>query len=483
MDSAPSPNGDDGKTSGDKFLRLFSAMNSTSIAFKLQMALRDSAINSLACDYLSFDADNCPYLSPFRELLYSRTWKLLSFKRCGGVELLLVGDNNHNETTSSVGNGRSLQGLQEIESDRGVSIGARKTSVDRLVLIFGPDYEVGDGFLSNLWSRWNLGRCDLLNLNITEQLVRDFSAITHQSRTQQLRLRIRDFLLPLTEPIFAEWTAFCQSLVVNHPCLEEFEISSDDFPDSYLSIFVKAALRNHKRMKKFTSKGPADRDFLVSLSHALVDFQTIGSDRVPLSHRLESLTIENTRLTEGIDRELEVCCSSLRHAHGLTSLSLENYNFLGCAMKVLVASLIAMPKLSSLSLDHCNFAPQSVTCLCQDILAKNKVPSLRRLTVTQSLIDGISSALVSNTSLETLPNLTVVRGYRGYTMRIQATAMQKFYLDLNRGGRRLLNQTLPRSLWPLILSRSMRQVYFGGEDRHLDVLFCLLRNRIAQEFE
>mmetsp|Transcript_26496 Transcript_26496/g.43567 ORF Transcript_26496/g.43567 Transcript_26496/m.43567 type:complete len:135 (+) Transcript_26496:2-406(+) len=130
---------------------------------------------------------------------------------------------------------------------------------------------------------------------------------------------------------------------------------------------------------------------------------------------------------------------------------------------------------------------RSIHYLCQEGLQHNKIPTLRALSIPEVASDALAAALQYNTSLERL--LMEGRG-----------SMHTFYLDLNRGGRRLVQldgidagndcagpryQNVSASLWPLVLNRAMHhktdKFYYGGERRHLDVLYCLLRNRILLE--
>jgi hypothetical protein len=109
-------------------------------------------------------------------------------------------------------------------------------------------------------------------------------------------------------------------------------------------------------------------------------------------------------------------------------------------------------------------------------LKQNAIPSLRALSIPEDAKDDMLSALVDNTSLEAL-------------LMAGRTEFHTYYLDLNRGGRRVLHQSpsVPTSLWPSILARAMPHQagnhYYGGVERHLDVLYCLLRSKVLLEAE
>jgi hypothetical protein len=186
--------------------------------------------------------------------------------------------------------------------------------------------------------------------------------------------------------------------------------------------------------------------------------------------RLTFLEITNDKLTEDRMAGLTSFLQSLSQS-SLQSLSLGEYMIVEEDMRALVESLRICSSISHLSLLTCGMTWAGIQDFAQHL--QTDFGTLTSLAIPGDAVPAID--LQRNTSLQELD-------------MENRTPTLDYYLDLNRGGRRVLQQQqqvndLPSSLWPLLLQRAQRLSYYGGPDRSLDVLYCLLRSRILLEHD
>jgi hypothetical protein len=279
--------------------------------------------------------------------------------------------------------------------------------------------------------------------------------------------------------------------VYNHPLLKVLKLNNCNLPDHLLAFLIETTICQHPSLEEIELKGNSCQEqSLLALARALTKTTSNATnshpDNIPLlSKRLSALSVTNKELSEDPVPGLMEFCRALHMARSLTYLSMGEYMLHEFDMKALVDSMGFLPSIRNLSLLTCGMTAQSIHRLCHDGLQHNKIPSLRALSIPEDASDALATALKQNTSLERL----LMEG---------RTGAHTYYLDLNRGGRRLLQEVTVRdpsvtpaihlvspSLWPLVLCRAMyhksNKYYYGGEGRHLDVLYCLLRNLILLE--
>jgi hypothetical protein len=518
-----------------KMLRLSQSMHPNTIVFRILMAQRDYCVNGLSCKGLnlrigardnesltipqhppgqdamdssavssSSSSTSNPCAKHLRDLLYSREWLRVEFEQCQGVESLLVVDVSNTEYR-----------LDNCTDGSSTPSGARSTnpttSVDFLSIrclspfpdpcdSYSTARTLGQSFFGNVWKRWKVQKCRL-SVVFTEEWLRDFTAPESYSSLTELDLSGSTFRCHIEDtPMLPDdthessririppsWDQFCRALVYNHPQLKVLHINKCNLADYLLAFFITTTVAHHPTLTELTVKGShCQQQSLLSLSRVLASPSSQIVSTTPsssLSGRLTVLSLTNQVLTEDVVPGLAEFCRSLRFATFLTFLSLGDYMLHEPEMRALVHSLGKMPFLTSLSLMTCGMTSQSIQHFCREGLQLNTIPSLRALSIPEDAKDAISTALVFNTSLERL----LMEG---------RSEKHTFYLDLNRGGRRLLQQkpktttdapasAVPISLWPLVLDRAMHpraeKFYYGGQQRHVDVLFCLLRNKILLE--
>ena len=197
-----------------------------------------------------------------------------------------------------------------------------------------------------------------------------------------------------------------------------------------------------------------------------------------------------------MSRSLLFFCQALKHASSLTKLELNDYLLGENELLALFRSLALAsdkPKIERLSLFSCATVSSDVyervlcntessikqntherqkttSSLITSSLVHNQLPELRILALPREASKALCTVLKSNTSLRWITNSG-------------RTKTHEYYLDLNRGGRRILtdNPSSIPSLWPTILERAQsrsKDRYCGGPERTHDVIYCLLRNKI-----
>mmetsp|Transcript_25611 Transcript_25611/g.60030 ORF Transcript_25611/g.60030 Transcript_25611/m.60030 type:complete len:589 (+) Transcript_25611:158-1924(+) len=496
----------------------------------------------------SGEASPAMYINPLKVLIHSRRWLRLEFHRCLGVESLLwlpakanaAGDDDVGTGPAKAANTTEVDSIL-LKFSRSLVLNVDSYDAERhrnffadlldhwkvrrlsLSMHFCPDWTrefchrrvsslEGLEFLPDC--TWHNGESapaeesDDVNDDINDDDVND-------DAEQNEGIRQKD------TPEAADcWEIFCRKLGINHPHLRSLEVGFK-LPDVDLAYLIDHAVApvadaGESPVTSSAAVLPIEKlhfgkwcccgdRSLRALSRALES---------PSGRRWRSLTMSRgTKLPSraaieagyrhAIDRDGErallAFCRALKHATALSKLDLGDYvldeRTLGAIFESLAA---ASAPIERLSLFHCATTSSDVfgrvlsgvdggggadssserggpagSSSAMSPLIQNRLPSLRMLYLSKDADKALCRVLKSNTSITSISNH-------------RRTKTHEYYLDLNRGGRRILtasSSVLSPSLWPRILERAgtRNDLYCGGENRKHDVVHCLLRNRILLE--
>ena len=548
-----------------KMLELSNSMHPQYISFVIFQALNSSAYNGISCHGLdmssvqskddeSGDSENpseetesptTSYINHLKILIHSRNWRRLEFHRCAGVESLMWN-----------------------REDLGNEVLQPTTQVDFLVLKLKRcsaggfyDEERHRDFFVNLWTRWNVQKLSL-SMDLTPEWSKEFCRHSfsvleelhinpdckwHRTPTTDEAARTEAVGTAANgkkngetndgDTIIQEvdcWEYFCRELRGNHPRLKSLEIHcrTSDKELAYLinhaivpaiaaAEAAEAADPNCKiqvailPIEKLFFGKPCfcDERSLLALTRVLTSSSAPRWKSLTMSRGVKlpsraMLDAGHPLPPRPTDRRFFFeFCRSLQHATVLTSLTLGGYILDEFEMGALFESLVvASGRIEKLSLHDCAATSDEVyeKALCGGIICKdessssptsgliqNQLPHLRFLHLPREALKALLEVLKSNTSIEWIT----------HTWR---TKTHDYYLDLNRGGRRILTAEIDGSchqdahtstsaisptLWPKVLERASSDLhsglrkdrYCGGENRKYDVVYHLLRNRILLE--
>ncbi len=545
-----------------KMLELSKSMHPQYISFQVFLALNSTAYNGLSCHGLdmrilqekdgesaehenSSEDSPTPYLKHLKLLIHSRKWLRLEFHRCLGVELL-VSMSEEAVNGGDKGNDR----LEEVDTQQ-------ITEVEHLVLKFRKSSQFSTkydekrhrDFFLNLWSRWKVQQLTIAmdftpestkafcrhGVSVLEELEISPECTWHRPPNTTARTDAVESDLNVdhgdendekdeTNAIedFDCWELFCRELRTNHPRLKVLEIHCKT-SDSELAYLIDHAIASTAKKchnsRISSSVLPMEKLFFGKLCSCDI-MSLLALSRVLTScsaRRWKSLTISRgfklpsrAVLDAGLPlpprpadrRGLLEFCRCLKHATDLTRLNLADYILDEVEMGALFESLVlASGRIEKLSLFGCAATSNEVyeTVLCGSTysgenkessftpyLILNQLPNLQFLHLPREALKALCKVLKSNTSIEFINN-------HG------RTKTHEFYLDLNRGGRRILTASvtesdgvqsaIPPTLWPNVLELASTDIhpglkkdrYCGGKNRKYDVVYHLLRNRILLE--
>ena len=322
------------------------------------------------------------------------------------------------------------------------------------------------------------------------------------------------------------WELFCRQLPINHPRLKHLTIQCKA-RDEDLAYLIKHGISSPPflaletlRFGKMCSCGDLS---LVALARALTlttattIASTINDEVSPCySQRLKILSMSSgTKLPSSSSalladihqqqRGLVDVCHALETTTALTHLEIFDYVLDQTELRVLLESLVKNGgSIERLSLLTCGVTSPVVYKTFQECLTRNQLPFLKVLLLPEPASKFLGKALEFNTSIES------INYSRGGSPNL------RYYLDLNRGGRRILTNattntntdaastknsnrhftssnstasentvpTISPALYPRILDRAShmkKHGYLGTDKRRYDVVYCLLRNRILLE--
>ncbi len=522
------------------------------ISFQVFLALNSTAYNGLSCHGLdiyfaqaedgesvdteiSSEESQSPYLNHLKVLIQSRKWLRLEFHRCLGVESLFC--------TQS----RAERGEDGPEIDD-----QQTTEVEHLVLKFRKSSAIYDekrhcDLFLNIWSHWNVKQLTI-SMDFTPEWTKEFcrhgvsaleeleispECMWHRPSKTTTRMQViengnnnRDHNEKETSNEAKDmncWDFFCQELRKNHPKLKVLEIhcKTSDSDLAYLIDHAIAATTSDLPSETPSSVLPIEQLFFGKLCSC------DGMSLLALSRVLESssaLRWQSLTMSRGfklpsraaLDAGLPLpqrppdkggllqFCRSLKHAKALTKLCLADYILDEIEMGALFESLVlASGRIEKLSLFGCgaisnevyesvlcggSFASENNKSCSTSFLMQNRLPNLRFLHLPREALKALCKVLKFNTSIEFINNHGRTRTH-------------EYYLDLNRGGRRILTASATKfngqqvhsaispKLWPNVLELASTDInpglnkdrYCGGKNRKYDVVYHLLRNRILLE--
>ena len=494
-----------------------------------------------------------PCLKHLKLLIHSRKWLRLEFHRCLGVELLV-------STSEEVVNdgGKGNDGLVEVDAQQITEVKHLVLKFHKCSQSSTKyDEKRHRDFFLNLWSRWKVQQLTIAmdftpestkafcrhGVSVLEELEISPECTWHRppnttARTDAVESTIHvddgdenvnvndelDDEMEETNTIedFDCWELFCRELRTNHPRLKVLEIHCKT-SDSELAYLIEHAIASTAK-KDYNSQLsssvlPMEKLFFGKLCSCDI-MSLLALSRVLTSswaRRWKSLTISRgfklpsrAALDAGLPlpqrpadrRGLLEFCRSLKHATALTRLNLADYILDEIEMGALFESLVlASGRIEKLSLFGCAATSNGVyeTVLCggtcssenkessfTPYLILNQLPNLQFLHLPREALKALCKVLKSNASIEFINNHGRTRTH-------------EYYLDLNRGGRRILtasatesdgvHSAIPPTLWPNVLELASTDIhpglkkdrYCGGKNRKYDVVYHLLRNRILLE--
>jgi len=324
------------------------------------------------------------------------------------------------------------------------------------------------------------------------------------------------------------WKFFCQNLRINHPNLKSLQVRCKT-GDEELAYLIDEAIApaclpleelrfgrmcfcGEKSLRALTRAMTARGESALSPPSPAQPLKT-ATTTTSLRWKTLSMFRERPQTTRGNpdgpppapQTGLLEFCRALRHAPSLALLELGCYIIGASELKALLDSLVlASGRIERLSLLFCYVTNPSVyvEVLCgrgplsTSALVHDRLPELRFFLLPGKAWIALEHVLRVNTAIESISS-------------IGCSKKHEYYLDLNRGGRRMLktgrntdcnannndeqesnapaSSGVPPSLWPLVLQRASWEKakethrYAGGKRRQYDVVYCLLRNRILLE--
>ena len=453
------------------------------------------------------------YTKYLKALIHSRRWLRVEFHRCLGVEYLICPvESEHDE--------------KDLKQPVGVDTLLLK--LPRCAPITGGCYdeERHRNFFANLWKYWKIQKLSL-SMDFTPEWTKEFcrhevSMLKELEINPECNFHRYDDSNQTNEADEVNgidcWQLFCQELRKNHPHLNSLSIycKTSDKDLSYLIDYAiaPAGLTDANSNTPstvlpiqalfFSKLCSCDEKSLLALSRILnsasgQNWRSLSISRgvkLPSQSSLDDGLPLPSRPT-GRHGLLEFC-RSLQYATALTKLTMGDFIFDEFEMGALFESLVlASGKIEKLSLFDSaatsnqvyekvlcggainDISPKSPSCLIQ-----NQLPNLRFLHFPREALKALVEVLRYNTSIE-----WINASFR--------TKTHEYYLDLNRGGRRILTNSVGSkysskvspTLWPQILERASSDLrtelhkdrYCGGENRKYDVVYHLLRNQILLE--
>jgi hypothetical protein len=188
-------------------------------------------------------------------------------------------------------------------------------------------------------------------------------------------------------------------------------------------------------------------------------------------HQLSCLILSHHVLSEDrVPGLLEFLESIGSPACRLQDLTMDQYMLMDDDMIMLTESLQRSSSIARLSLTTCGITSRGIQSFAASLA---DMQGLRHLAMPGDAAHQLFEGLADNVFLQSLE----------FPPEFQNCPTEiSYYLDLNRGGRRLLQEAnVPRALWPLALARANQTKYIHGINRRADAIYCLLRGRVLLE--
>jgi hypothetical protein len=412
-------------------LRISGGLDTTTIVSRLAQAKAYTSITSLSCYRIYFNDDITPCVL---DLLRSRQkWDILDLRSCTGqVEKVI-----DTIFTHCVVNRFSLTDLEHFSDDASMALGR------------------GMVVANNNKSQTSLSQ---LHLNVPLQTSSVRNVMEGLSRTTTLtELDLSGcHWNDLSVSTFSQALHSCQSI-------QTLALRRCNLEDSQVAAIVRG-LASHPSLTSLNLQNNAcSTNTLAALSQILSNNSQVS--------KLSTLVMTHGVLSEDRISGLTAFFAALGSRRcSLTEVVLEQFMLVDDDMAQLTSSLKQNNLLESLSLTTCGITSKGI-----DMFATGfpEMRGLRRLSVPGDAVAAISNALVDNVYLQILefpPDVqSIPRG-------------MSFYLDLNRGGRRILHDfDIGPPLFPNVLARANNVSYMHGRSQGSDVIYSLLRGRILLE--
>lgn len=480
------------------------------ISDRIIQATKRLSINTLVCDGLDLSES---YLRELKVLVCSRNWSRIELNRCKGIGSLF-------HESSNVG-----------EESNGISVGY-------LFLRFLPESQHGyngdrDGnFFVNLFILWKVQRL-FIWMDFTPSWTREFCANPSSDDKNSICTSFHSELEELTigdgctwhlqangnnetvdatenEIIMDCWKYLCRHLAVVHPKLKALLVMCKAGDDD-LAFLIRHTAGPHCLLPaletlRFGKRCFCDQNSLAALTQAfsativteIDDSASKEEEYSSFSKRIKELSICRGKplpsiwkplpsgslgLMDEIHRQqlgLLDFCAALGTATALQCLVVSDYVFDAKELGRLFESLVRSGgKIERIWLLQCNVTSPNDYEELKGYLLRNELQRLKNLFLPEEAAKVLGEALEKNTSVE------FINYSRGGSPTL------RYYLDLNRGGRRIINggasesPNVAPSLYPILLDRASvlgkKERYLGGDKRKYDVIYSLLRNRIALE--
>lgn len=508
-----------------KMLTLYGCPKYNSV--RILRALESNDYNAICCHNMDLNEGDFgepppEYRESLKALIHSRKWLRLEFHTCVGLEYLFCPEANDEEELRQTTEVDTLLLKLPLQCGMGVCSCYNK--------------ERHPNFFASLWKYWKVRKLNL-SMNFNPEWTKEFcrrevSLVEDLEINPECRFHRYDDKGSQSENDGNEttngtddvkdidcWKLFCRELRENHPHLTSLAIyckTSDNDLAYLIDHAIAPANLTDSDSKTASAVLPIEHLYFSKLCKC--DDQSLYAlSRVLNSssaQKWRSLTISRgvklpsrASLDEGLPlpprplfrHGLLEFCRSLRYAPALTKLSMGDFIFDEFEMGALFESLVlASGRIEKLSLFDsaatsndvyekvlCGGAIGNISQESPSSLIQNRLPNLRFLRFPREALKALVEVLKYNTSIESI----------NHTWRTQT---HEYYLDLNRGGRRILTNSAGTkdgslkaspTLWPTILERASSNLhtsfeknrYCGGEKRKYDVVYHLLRNKILVE--
>jgi hypothetical protein len=413
-------------------LRISGGLDVPTTISRLAQAKAYSSITSLSCYRVDFTDVVTPHVL---ELLRCRRhWEILDLRSCHGQVDLVV----DTILTRCVVDRLCLTDLEDLPRDtaaalsRGLVVASNncnKTFVSQLYLNIPFSVETLQSMQDGLSQTTTLKELDLSGSKWQDTSVTSFGNLLRQNTSiEKLKFK-RCQLQDLQIAELVQALAF------------HLNLTSLDLEHNACSTLTLRSLATLLRQQEFHHH---------QLSCLILSHHVLSEDRVPgLLEFLESIGSPACRLQD---------------------LTMDQYMLMDDDMIMLTESLQRSSSIARLSLTTCGITSRGIQSFAASLA---DMQGLRHLAMPGDAAHQLFEGLADNVFLQSLE----------FPPEFQNCPTEiSYYLDLNRGGRRLLQEAnVPRALWPLALARANQTKYIHGINRRADAIYCLLRGRVLLE--
>ena len=413
-------------------LRISGGLDSATIASRLHQAKGYPSITSLSCYRIDF---NDGITSRVLDLLRSRrNWEILDLRSCTG-QVDIVVDTILTQCVVQRFCFTDLENFPEDTSlafDRGMATASSTSNpmtLSQLHLNVPLQSSSMRNVMEGLSHTTTLEELDLSGCHWNDSSVSIFAESLCACKSIQ-RLALRRCNLE------DDQVATIARGIANHPSLRNLNLQNNSCGTQTVQAFAEL----------FTNNSQTSKISTLCLTHDI-----LSEDRISgLAEFMASLGSPQCPLTE---------------------LVLEQFMMVDDDIEELTSSLKQNNKLETLSMTTCGITSKGIGIFANGF---GEMRGLRRLSVPGDAVASISNALANNVYLQILEFPPDVQNI---------PPKLSYYLDLNRGGRRILHDfEITGALFPRVLERANTTVaYMHGPNQRIEVLYSLLRGRVLLE--